>query len=98
MDAPEPEKNFAAYLRAVERYVVETAEPVLTYEQILDAADVERSARFTEFALQKNYEMVDFIIEGQPRIDPMMSGKKMNRLEYTQTLTKKTHPMEVTDD
>lgn len=100
MDAPEPEKNFVAYMRAVERYVVETQEPPLTYEGLLDAADVERAARLNEFAFQKNYEMVDYILDGQPRISPEImpegpEGPTMSRLEYTQSLTKKTHHMEV---
>lgn len=82
----------ARWMKQMERDVLANPEPAFTWLQIQRDALTERKARFTEFASQKNYEMVDWFIDNPPEF------VEEDMLFKTQALTKNTHEMEIIND
>lgn len=90
-------KNFkhgdeARGLKQIEREVLANPDPPFTWFEICRDALVERQARFTEFASQKNFEMLDWFMDNPPQELPA------DLLRITQGYSKNTHPLEVKND
>jgi hypothetical protein len=63
MDQPAPEENVFAWGREMARYWENNPEPAFTWAHIQHQAVLERNARLRKFASQKNYGMVDWLLD-----------------------------------
>lgn len=90
-------KNFkhggeARSLKQIEADVLANPDPPFTWQQIRRDALTERKARFTQFAIQKNFGMLDWFMDNPPQELPA------DLLRKTQGYSKNTHPLEVKND
>lgn len=82
----------ARAMRQMERDVLANPDTPFTWVGIQRAALDERKARFTEFASQKNFRMLDWFFDNPPQELPA------DLLRKTQGYSKNTHPLEVKND
>lgn len=82
----------ARAMKRIEAQVLANPDTPFTWAQIQRDALDERKARFTQFASQKNSEMLDWFFDNPPEELPS------DLLRKTQGYSKNTHPLEVHND
>lgn len=93
MDLPEPgyrEGDNARFAKECLARVLADPDPPFTQAKILEDALVEWKARITDFHVQKNSGMVNWLLDNPPGND-----LPPDLLATTQQYTIKTHPLEV---
>lgn len=95
MDLPEPgykEGDNSRFMDECLARVLADPDPAFTQAKILEDAQEEWKARITEFHVQKNSRMVDWLFDHPPGND-----LPPDLLTITQQYVAKTHPLEVHD-
>lgn len=88
MDMPEPEENIYRWGRDVENRVLADPWTPFTWDQIRADAVAEFESRITEFHIQKNSAMVDWMLENRERF---LQTTPDDLLIQTQAFHKRNH-------